>query len=139
MENLQTTYLGLKLKNPLIAGSCGLTNSISNLKELALKGVGAVVVKSMFEEQIKLETEKVIRTEEGEVKLFTHAPDKLFGKRIQPCTSCPVVTRYLFISRDCSLSVYCPERSFQVSIEILFLLAVKAACLHKVFYNPVFK
>ena len=37
MENLKTTYLGLKLRNPLIAGSCGLTNSVSNIKELAKK------------------------------------------------------------------------------------------------------
>ena len=82
MENLQTQYLGLKLKNPLIAGSCGLTNSVSNIKELASKGVGAVVIKSLFEEQINIETENVIRTGEGQLKTFTQAPDKLFGKRI---------------------------------------------------------
>ena len=57
MENLQTTYLGLKLRNPLIAGSCGLTNSIDNIKELANKGVGAIVVKSIFEEQINVVTQ----------------------------------------------------------------------------------
>lgn len=82
MENLETTYLGLKLRNPLIAGSCGLTNSISNIKELAGKGVGAIVVKSLFEEQINIETEKVIKTDEGEVKTFTQAPDTLLSKRI---------------------------------------------------------
>jgi dihydroorotate dehydrogenase (fumarate) len=82
MENLQTYYLGLKLRNPLIAGSCGLTNSISNIKELASKGVGAIVIKSLFEEQIRVETENVIISEEGEVKTFTQASDKLFGKRI---------------------------------------------------------
>jgi dihydroorotate dehydrogenase (fumarate) len=82
MESLQTTYLGLKLRNPLIAGSCGLTNSISNIEELALKGVGAVVIKSLFEEQIHVETEKVIKSEAGDVKTFTQAPDKFFGKRI---------------------------------------------------------
>ena len=82
MENLQTSYLGLMLRNPLIAGSCGLTNSISDIKELALRGVGAVVIKSLFEEQINVETENVIISEEGEVKTFTRAPDKLFGKRI---------------------------------------------------------
>jgi dihydroorotate dehydrogenase (fumarate) len=82
MENLQTRYLGLKLRNPLIAGSCGITNSISNIKELASKGVGAVVIKSLFEEQITIETKNAIKSEEGEVKTFTQAPDKLFGKRI---------------------------------------------------------
>jgi dihydroorotate dehydrogenase (fumarate) len=82
MANLQTTYLGLKLRNPLIAGSCGLTNSISNLIELDSKGVGAVVIKSLFEEQIHIETENVIRSEKGNVKTFTQASDKFFGKRI---------------------------------------------------------
>jgi dihydroorotate dehydrogenase (fumarate) len=82
MENLQTTYMGLKLRNPLIAGSCGLTNSIDNIKELAAKGVGAVVVKSMFEEQIHIETEKVIKTDKGNIETFTHAPDTLLSKRI---------------------------------------------------------
>jgi dihydroorotate dehydrogenase (fumarate) len=82
MENLTTYYLGLKLRNPLIAGSCGLTNSISNIKELAFKGVGAVVIKSLFEEQINVETKEAIKSEEGKVKTFTQASDKLFGKRI---------------------------------------------------------
>jgi dihydroorotate dehydrogenase (fumarate) len=82
MENLHTTYLGLKLRNPLLAGSCGLTNSISNIKELAAKGVGAIVVKSLFEEQIHVETEKVIKTEQGSVATFTQAPDTILSKRI---------------------------------------------------------
>jgi dihydroorotate dehydrogenase (fumarate) len=82
MENLQTTYLGLKLRNPLIAGSCGLTNSISNVKELAAKGVGAIVVKSLFEEQIHVETEKVIKNDQGSVTTFTKAPDTILSKRI---------------------------------------------------------
>jgi dihydroorotate dehydrogenase (fumarate) len=82
MENLSTYYLGLKLRNPLIAGSCGLTNSITNIKELASKGVGAVVIKSIFEEQIKIDTENAIKSDEGKITTFTQAPDKLFGKRI---------------------------------------------------------
>ncbi len=82
MENLQTTYLGLKLRNPLIAGSCGLTNSIANIKELAAKGAGAIVIKSLFEEQINIETEKVIKTDNGNVETFTHAPDTILSKRI---------------------------------------------------------
>jgi dihydroorotate dehydrogenase (fumarate) len=82
MEKLQTSYLGLKLRNPLIAGSCGMTNSISNIKELARKGVGAIVIKSLFEEQIQVESEKVIKTDKGSVKTFTHAPETILNKRI---------------------------------------------------------
>ncbi|MDP3445763.1 MAG: dihydroorotate dehydrogenase-like protein [Ignavibacteria bacterium] len=52
MVNLSTTYMGLKLKNPIIVGSSGLTNSVENIKEAASCGAGAVVLKSLFEEQI---------------------------------------------------------------------------------------
>jgi dihydroorotate dehydrogenase (fumarate) len=52
MADLTTTYLGLKLKNPIIAGSCGITNSVDSIKKLADNGIAAVVLKSLFEEQI---------------------------------------------------------------------------------------
>ncbi len=53
MVNLETSYMGLTLKNPLIVGSSGLTNSVENIIEIARNGAGAVVLKSLFEEQIK--------------------------------------------------------------------------------------
>ncbi len=52
MANLETTYMGLKLKNPIIVGSSGLTNSVENVIEIEKEGAGAVVLKSLFEEQI---------------------------------------------------------------------------------------
>lgn len=52
MVNLETSYMGLKLKNPLIVGSSGLTHSVENIIEIARQGAGAVVLKSLFEEQI---------------------------------------------------------------------------------------
>ena len=52
MKDLSTKYLGLDLKNPLVVGSCGLTYSVDKIKELAGQGAGAVVLKSLFEEQI---------------------------------------------------------------------------------------
>jgi dihydroorotate dehydrogenase (fumarate) len=58
MKDLTTTYLGLTLKNPLIAGSCGLTGSTPKILELADAGVGAVVLKSLFEEQIEAELQQ---------------------------------------------------------------------------------
>jgi dihydroorotate dehydrogenase (fumarate) len=81
MENLETTYLGLKLRNPLIAGSCGLTNSISNIKELAKKGVGAIVIKSLFEEQIQAEAEKVIKYN-TQTESTERPSETIFNKRI---------------------------------------------------------
>lgn len=53
MPNIETTYLGLKLRNPLIAGSSGITGSLEKIKELEEAGIGAVVLKSIFEEQVQ--------------------------------------------------------------------------------------
>lgn len=58
MADLTTTYLGLKLKNPLIAGSSGFTDSLEKLKAIEEKGAGAVVLKSLFEEEIIHEMEE---------------------------------------------------------------------------------
>ncbi len=50
--NLSTSYLGLALRNPLIVSSSGLTGNLDKIKKLEQMGAGAVVVKSLFEEQI---------------------------------------------------------------------------------------
>ena len=60
MANLETTYLGLKLKNPLVAASSGLTNSVDKIKEMEVAGIGAVVLKSIFEEQINNEVTSML-------------------------------------------------------------------------------
>ena len=52
METLQTAYAGLTLRNPLIVASSGLTNNIDKIKDIEKAGAGAVVLKSLFEEQI---------------------------------------------------------------------------------------
>ncbi len=59
MNKLETTYLGLKLRNPFIIASSGLTNSVDKIKNLEAKGAGAVVIKSLFEEQIRMDAGKV--------------------------------------------------------------------------------
>ena len=55
MADLKTSYLGLDLKNPLIASSSSLSDSVDGIKALEGYGVGAVVLKSLFEEEIVLE------------------------------------------------------------------------------------
>lgn len=59
MVQLDTTFAGLTLKNPLIAASSGLTNSLKKIKELEDAGIGAIVLKSLFEEQIENHSEKL--------------------------------------------------------------------------------
>ncbi|MDY6799695.1 MAG: dihydroorotate dehydrogenase-like protein [Bacteroidota bacterium] len=65
MSRLETTYLGLKLKNPVIAGSSGLTSSIEKIKEIEKKGAGAIVLKSLFEEQINYEAGSLADTSDS--------------------------------------------------------------------------
>lgn len=55
MTTLSTEFAGLQLKSPIIAGSSGLTRSLSKIKEFAAAGAGAVVLKSLFEEQIEMQ------------------------------------------------------------------------------------
>jgi dihydroorotate dehydrogenase (fumarate) len=53
--DLRTTYLGLELVNPLVAAASPLTGEIASLQALEGAGVGAVVLRSLFEEQIEHE------------------------------------------------------------------------------------
>lgn len=56
MADLSTTYMGVELKNPLILGASNLVNKPEVIKELEEAGIAAIVYKSLFEEQIQLET-----------------------------------------------------------------------------------
>lgn len=56
MADLSTTYMGLKLKNPLILGASNLVNKPEVIKQLEDAGIAAIVYKSLFEEQIQLES-----------------------------------------------------------------------------------
>jgi dihydroorotate dehydrogenase (fumarate) len=55
--DLSTTYLGLTLKNPLVPSSSPLTRTLENLRRMEDAGAAAVVMYSLFEEQITLESE----------------------------------------------------------------------------------
>jgi dihydroorotate dehydrogenase (fumarate) len=66
MVDLSTQYLGMKLKNPVIAGSSGLTNSVKSIQEFEESGAGAVVLKSIFEEEIAYEYEDILKEASAE-------------------------------------------------------------------------
>ncbi len=59
--DISTTYLGLELESPVIAASSGMTDAVEKLEQLQSAGVGAVVLKSLFEEEIVAE---VARTQQ---------------------------------------------------------------------------
>lgn len=60
MVNYTTNYLGIQLKNPVIVSSSGLTENVAKIEKLALSGAGAVVLKSLFEEQIRMEAGSIL-------------------------------------------------------------------------------
>ena len=77
--DLTTTYLGLKLKSPIIAGSSGMTGSVEKVKSLAAGGAGAVVLKSIFEEEVHYEYAdflKTVKEEYGAPRYFDYKGER---------------------------------------------------------------
>ena len=56
MINLATNYMGIALKNPIIAGASSMSSDLAMLKKIEQAGAAAVVYKTLFEEQINLES-----------------------------------------------------------------------------------
>ncbi len=73
MPDLSTTYLGLKLKNPLVPSSSPLMRQVDDLKRMEDAGAGAVVLHSLFEEQILLESQALDRHLHAGVESFAEA------------------------------------------------------------------
>jgi len=59
MADLRASYMGLSLKNPLIAGASSLTSNMGSIKKLEEEGVSALVISSLFEETIQLQSYKM--------------------------------------------------------------------------------
>ncbi len=57
MIDLSTNYLGLELRNPIVVGSCSLTSNLEDILQLEKNGAGAIVLKSVFEEEIMKEND----------------------------------------------------------------------------------
>ncbi len=74
MVNLESQYMGLKLRNPIVAGSSGLTNAVENIIELEKNGIAAVVLKSLFEEQIHYSANETLMQDEY-TNLYPEAED----------------------------------------------------------------
>jgi len=101
MVDLSTTYLGLKLKNPLVASASPLSKKVDNVKRLEDSGVSAVVMYSLFEEQIVHESMELdYHLEHGtesfpealtyfpDLDYYNLAPQALSGTSTQTETEC---------------------------------------------------
>mgnify|MGYP001067786564 FL=1 len=83
--DLSTTYLGLELNSPIIAGSSGLTDSVEKIKKLEQHGAGAIVLKSIFEEEILFEHEDILKEAEAagvNLDQFDYYDFHLKGKKL---------------------------------------------------------
>jgi dihydroorotate dehydrogenase (fumarate) len=56
--DLATKYMGLELRNPVVASASPLSNTMASIRQLADAGVGAIVLYSLFEEQLRRESEQ---------------------------------------------------------------------------------
>lgn len=98
--DLKVSFAGLSLKSPIIVGSSGLTDSPKKIKTLAAHGAGAVVLKSLFEEQIMEDINK------------THASNKMDAPElyeyVQEYTKQNSIANYLELIADSKKEVDIP-------------------------------
>ena len=104
MINLSTSFAGLKLKNPIIVGSSGLTNSTSDIKELEASGAAAVVLKSLFEEEIIREMQSTYSSMSSEGYIYPETLD--FYEYLD--TQEEVTTKYLDLIASAKQAVSIP-------------------------------
>ncbi len=104
MANLATKYLGLEIKNPLIASSSALSKKLENIKKMEDAGLGAVVLYSLFEEEISHESKALnhflTRHEDSFWESVTFYPD-LGNYNVGP-------EKYLKLIQDAKESVEIP-------------------------------
>jgi dihydroorotate dehydrogenase (fumarate) len=77
MADLTTKYLGMTLRNPIIIASSGLTDSFARIAELERNGAGAVVLKSLFEEQIILEADQILKEAKNDKLIYGEFSESL--------------------------------------------------------------
>ena len=68
--NLYTHYMGLRLNSPIVVSSCPLSQKIDNILQMEDAGAGAVVLFSLFEEQIKQETDYYYQMMDSSIDIF---------------------------------------------------------------------
>ena len=104
MPDLKTTYLGLELDNPIIVGSCGITKSAEGVKRCADAGAGGVVLKSLFEEEIRLHFRETNAAVEKDAAMHPEAYEYLRAD----LASLYGAQNYVALVRDASKAVDIP-------------------------------
>lgn len=103
MADLTTKFLGLTLRNPLIIGSSGLTDSAKKVKEAEEAGAGAVVLKSLFEEEIISEMEEAMHRMTSRQFIYPETFDYMDEEEDED-----TVRKYLRLIRESKDAVHIP-------------------------------
>lgn len=82
MIDLSTTYLGLRLAHPVVAAASPLSGTLDGVKRLAAAGASAIVLESLFEEQIDLEFQLVLDVLSGASDSYTDAVGRRSGRPV---------------------------------------------------------
>jgi dihydroorotate dehydrogenase (fumarate) len=98
MADLTTKYLGLTLKNPIIIGSCSLTSKIEDILQLYSFGTAAIVLNSVFEEEIMLEMGNTYKNKDEGNSKFLQMTETL--KYIRYHTKGNRLSNYLGLIRE---------------------------------------
>lgn len=113
MNSLESNLYGIPLKNPLVAGACSFTARAEKVKEIEKAGAAAIIIKSLFEEELQLEQYRLDESLEKYNDLYAemlthhphieHAGDKehlLMVKKIKNSVSIPVVASLNAVTRE---------------------------------------
>ena len=103
MLDLTVKYLGLELKNPIVIGSSGLTDSVEKIVELEKNGAAAVVIKSLFEEEIIYEMEEGTHNMTGRAVVYPETFDYMDEFPVEDS-----VRKYLRLIRESKAAVSIP-------------------------------
>jgi dihydroorotate dehydrogenase (fumarate) len=122
MPDLQTKYMNLTLKNPIIVASSGLTSSVEKIEACEKAGAGAIVVKSLFEEVLAQEDWGL----EQSAPYHPEAHDYLYNElkmQYGPNTYCELITeakRRVSIpvigSINCVSTKWWPEFAYKIEV-----------------------
>ena len=103
MADLNVNYLGMNIKNPIVVGSSGLSDSIEGIQEIEKNNAGAVVLKSLFEEEIIRELEVQIAQMTKPAHIYPEIFDYFDSVEAEDS-----VSKYLFLIEEAKKTVKIP-------------------------------
>lgn len=101
--DISTKFMGFKIKSPIVVGSSGLTSNVETLKKIEASGAGAVILKSLFEEQITQEMNVNVKVYSANFSGYPEAYNY-----IQEHTKSNVTNDYIKLIKDAKANLSIP-------------------------------